>query len=353
MINLKLNYPSVPAEGVVIRNYFDSVAPRIDEVLNFPEYGGSIRNLNIAAKYLGIEPIYTSVTSLVSCNSGNHALACIFHALRGRSPGIICEPFSYPPFMALAAQNGFKLFPAEFDEHGITTSGLEKAVAETKSKIVYLQPTIQNPTCAVMPLQRRQELASVVRQHGLLIIEDDAYRFLHPWPPPAFLSLIPEFTFHVFSLSKPFNPLIKTCFVALPTAYVAAVTNQVRFTSSGNSALLSDLSAYVLLNKLDDIIRMKQDVARERQQKAASLLNGLRFSTYATSFHLWLELPDKFRSSDVSRRLAELNIGVPPGRESSVRNDDQGEHFIRIALGAEKDWNNIENALLKLRSILE
>lgn len=39
-------------------------------------------------------------------------------------------------------------------------------------------PTLQTPTGVVMPEDRRDAIAEIVREHGAYLLEDDAYAFL-------------------------------------------------------------------------------------------------------------------------------------------------------------------------------
>ena len=54
-------------------------------------------------------------------------------------------------------------------------------------------------------------IVEVAREFELVMIEDDAYGFLHPEPVPAnYAKLAPERTFYVRGLSKNFAPVMRT-----------------------------------------------------------------------------------------------------------------------------------------------
>ena len=68
------------------------------------------------------------------------------------------------------------------DSNGMDTTILEEKVKKLKSegkrvKLVYTNPTSQNPTGSTMSLDRRRHLLEIASRHDLLVIEDDPYSF--------------------------------------------------------------------------------------------------------------------------------------------------------------------------------
>jgi len=99
---------------------------------------------------------------------------------------LILEAPSY-----LAAIQVFSLFEAELhtlaiDSEGICPHALDRMLSETQAPAVYLNPTFQNPSGKCYSLARRQQIATVLDQHGTLLIEDDPYRdIFYDQSPPA------------------------------------------------------------------------------------------------------------------------------------------------------------------------
>lgn len=349
MIDLKLNYPSIDEEEQVIRDFLAFRRNAFSDLLKFPSLTISNETLLGVTKQLRLSAdIFPGVSNVIECNGANHALSCLLQVLRKQHHCIIAEPYTYPAFKTLALANGYQLYASEFDEHGLTIGGLEKTIDESNATLIYLQPTIHNPTCAVMPLERRKMLAEFAKRKKIIIIEDDAYRFLHSNPPLSFLDLIPENTFHLFSLSKSFNPLTKTAYLIFPHFYTTAISEAIRLTSSGHSSLLSSLGAYVCGNDaLDKIIIQKRKLAESRQKLLASPLRDLHYQTFPTSFHVWIELPEKVKCNILVNQLLHLNIAISNGVDFSVSGSNGHDRFLRISLSMEED-SAIENALAVL-----
>ena len=63
------------------------------------------------------------------------------------------------------------------DEHGLQVDVLEARLADgLRPKLIYLIPEFQNPTGRTLTLERRHALIELCRRHGVLILEDVAYR---------------------------------------------------------------------------------------------------------------------------------------------------------------------------------
>ncbi|HWK80591.1 MAG TPA: PLP-dependent aminotransferase family protein, partial [Thermomicrobiales bacterium] len=62
------------------------------------------------------------------------------------------------------------------DEHGMDMDALAETLArEPRAKLIYTIPTFHNPTGTTMPVERRQRLVDLARQHNVAILEDDPY----------------------------------------------------------------------------------------------------------------------------------------------------------------------------------
>ena len=74
------------------------------------------------------------------------------------SEEILCERVTYSGLKALSVVLDRRLKGIEIDEHGLIPSAVEEAIESSGSKLLYVQPTVQNPTGASMPLERRRRL---------------------------------------------------------------------------------------------------------------------------------------------------------------------------------------------------
>lgn len=97
------------------------------------------------------------------------------------------------------------LIGIEQDKYGIIPKKLVEALENCKAKyteegggkmpkVIYLNPTASNPTGYTMSTERKKEIYKICCKYNLIILEDDAYYFLHflDEQPISFLSLDTE-----------------------------------------------------------------------------------------------------------------------------------------------------------------
>lgn len=346
MLNLNLNYPSVPQEMEIFRDYVNRLNERDQYELLHPPYEPLDEySLSALAAHLRFEPGTMAVTPVTSANGGLSAIAKYHRPLTN---GVAIEPFTFPGWRMIAGDAGFNLHVVESDGEGMLPEKLAACLEKTSSKLIYLQPTLHNPTNAVMSLERRLAIAEVVRAFPeTYIIEDDAYRFLHAAPPPTFLELAPDVTLHVYSLSKPFNPLLRSGYVVHPPQLLQGAANLIKMTSSGTSTLFARLGIHLMAgNQLAPLAARKREAAAAGRLLMEDYFRGKTYLSHPDSFHYWISCrePEKVTAFLLSRQ-----IDVSNGKMFSLTGDDQ---YIRVALGGAYDHPDLPAALRTIAELV-
>jgi hypothetical protein len=110
--------------------------------------------------------------------------------------------------------------------------------ARHRPALLCCTPNLHNPTTATIPLERREAIAAIARDHDVVIVEDDAYGKLAGNGLAPLAALAPERTYHIASLSKSLAPALRVAYVACPDARSAArLTGAIRATTSMASPL--------------------------------------------------------------------------------------------------------------------
>src|SRR5258707_1026565 len=133
-------------------------------------------------------------------------------------PGeVMCtEALTYPGVKAIASHLGIGLVGLPLDDDGIDPEAFAAACATHAPKALYLNPTLLNPTTAVMSESRRIAVAEIARRHNVSIIEDDAYGLLPASAPRTLAELAPELTFYVSGLAKFVGAGLRVAYLAAP-----------------------------------------------------------------------------------------------------------------------------------------
>ncbi|QLE73173.1 PLP-dependent aminotransferase family protein [Streptomyces rectiverticillatus] len=143
---------------------------------------------------------------------GQSALSIAFRAIAGPGSPVLVESPTYPRALAAARAAGLRPVPVPLDADGLRPDLLADAFAMTGARLLYCQPTYQNPTGAVLAPERRGQVLDVARASGAFVIEDDFARHLGhggPVPRPLVADDSDGTVVYVTSLTKPAAPSLR------------------------------------------------------------------------------------------------------------------------------------------------
>jgi DNA-binding transcriptional MocR family regulator len=355
VVDLSMNLPPPPlglSLAKAMRETSRAILDRTDfaALMAYHPGAGSVAHRAAAAAWL--EPCLGPVAPgrLLVSPGAQTAIAAILSVLARPGDAVVVEPLTYPGLLALAQHMGLRLVPCAVDDQGFMPEALERACADG-ARAVYCTPTLQNPTTATMGLERRGDIARVIRAAGLPLIEDDAYGRLPAEPLPALASLAPGQTYHVATLSKCLTPGLRTAFIAAPHARAAGrVAEALRALSLMASPLMSAVvTAWVRDGTAQAVLEGVRAEAGARRAIAGAILPAARGA--ASSLHLWLELP---RGLDAGLlRAAGRQRGLAIVTAEAFAAGPEAPGGLRISLGAAKDRAVLGEALRTLAQLLE
>jgi 2-aminoadipate transaminase len=100
---------------------------------------------------------------------------------------VLVESPTFLATLSMFTKAGANIVTVEMDEDGMRTDDLERKLAETKARVIYIIPTFQNPTGRTLSLERRKAVARLAAEADAVVMEDDPYRDLryrgNPLPP--------------------------------------------------------------------------------------------------------------------------------------------------------------------------
>jgi DNA-binding transcriptional MocR family regulator len=264
---------------------------------------------------------------------------------------IVTEPAVYPGLRSAAEQLGRRVVAVEADNSGMQPDMLERVCREHDARLIYLNPTLQNPTALTMPEQRRREIARIAARCGARIIEDDPYWLLADGAPPPVAHFAPRQVYYISTLSKCLSPGLQTAFVLLPDAQIrdrflvasrAFALMSTPLTTALTTQWIRDGSAGRLLAGV-------RDEARARQTLTRQLLGG-PLQGSGDGIHVWLPLPGYWTSHDLARTARAEGLAVT---SSDAFFEGAGApNAIRISLGCSRDRARLVAALRKLSQLL-
>ena len=113
-------------------------------------------------------------TLIVSGGQQGIELACKVFCNEGDT--IICENPSFIGSLNSFRSNGINVVGVELEADGINIRELEKALKQnTRTKLLYVIPTFQNPAGITTSLEKRREILRLAKKYNVVILEDNPY----------------------------------------------------------------------------------------------------------------------------------------------------------------------------------
>lgn len=356
VLDLSMNIPPPPA-GVafdeLLKQGVSQVLLRADneQLMTYHLGGGSEAERTAGARWL--EPMFGRVDPehIVVCPGAQAALAALILAHSAPGDVVLAEPTIYPGLRAAVEQFGRQLVCVETDASGMRPDALAKACARHRARLVYLNPTLQNPTTATMPLERRREIAAVAVKHGARIIEDDPYwLFAEPAPPPL-SRFAPDHSYYVATLSKCLTPGLRVAYVVVKDTYerqrfISALRSFALMSAPLTTALATQ---WIFDGSAQQLFAGVKEEARVRHGLASEVLAG-RSGVAGAGLHIWLTLPGYWTSSELARAAGAEGLAVTPAEVfgTSAATPDA----IRISLGSIPDRKRLAAGLHRLSQLL-
>ncbi|RYD67091.1 MAG: PLP-dependent aminotransferase family protein [Sphingomonadales bacterium] len=344
-----MNMPPELPRGILGR----TIAQTIDQLmshnaassLQYQPAGGAREDRVAGAELLTRMGVSSGDDDVLITSGGQSALFAIMNAMFEAGDAIACGAFVYPGFRAIAERLGLRLIAL----HRMDADALRRACAQEAIKALYLVPTNDNPTAGTLTASDRQALAEVAEDHGIQIIEDDAYGALASAPIAPLASYVPHRTWHIVSTSKIISPALRVAFVRAPT-----IAASLRLASELHAATImapplnvAMVSAWIGNGTFDLLLSKMREESAKRQMLAMQRLSDLDVSSHPEGYHLWLRLPPHLSGRDIGDLMRPTGLAVIPSERFAV--GDAGPEAVRVSFGGAISLDRLKSALLTLQ----
>ncbi|WP_406349041.1 PLP-dependent aminotransferase family protein [Streptomyces sp. NBC_01597] len=316
-VNMELNYPSAPGQSELLAA---ALAPLLrpdvlTEALRPASATGTAAAREAVAALLATPGWRPAPGQVIFTGNARQAIAGALASLVRPGGRVGVEALTYPLVKEVAARLGITLVPLPTDHEGLRP----EAVAGARLSALYVQPTLHNPTSVTMSTERRRQLALVVDELGLPVVEDRIWSFLDEAGDAPFAALAPHLTHVVDGLSKRVAPGLTVGVLVVPPHRAQAVAAAVR--SGGWSAGRFALEAGVRWigdGTVRRLVAAKREDAALRQRLVAEQLAGFRIRSDPRAYFAWWELPAPWRADTFTAAAAGHGIAVTPGPAFTV-----------------------------------
>ena len=320
-VNLELNYPSAPGQSELLA---PALAPLLrpdvlTEALRPAAATGTAAAREATAELLATPAWCPAPDRILFSGNARQAIAATLASLVRPGGRVGVEPLTYPLVREIAGRLGVTLVALAADGDGPRPESVRAAHRTAPLSALYLQPTLHNPTSVTTSEARKREIADVVRELGLPVVEDRIWSFLHPDSPAPLAAYAPGLVHVVDGLSKRVAPGLTVGFLVVPEGRVEAVGAAIR--SGGWSAGRFALEAgvrWTVDGTVGRLVAAKRADAAARQRLVAEELGGFAVRADPLTYYAWWELPAPWRADTFTAAAAVHGIAVTPGTAFSV-----------------------------------
>src|SRR4051812_4455491 len=244
------------------------------------------------------------------------------------------------------------------DEDGLLVDVLEARLDEgLRPKLLYVIPEFQNPSGRTLSLERRHALVELCRRHGVLILEDVAYRELSfdGGALPSLWSLAPDVVVQAGTFSKIFCPGVRLGWAAGPADVVAQMAGAKQTTDQCAGGLGQRMvEAYGRAGHFERRIPEARALYAAHWAALARALERhmppeVDWSEPAGGFFTWLRLPPGLDATALRPAAIEAGVNYVPGTPFYPGDEGAGELRISFSHLSEAD---LEEAARRLAGVI-
>ncbi|SDD96232.1 DNA-binding transcriptional regulator, MocR family, contains an aminotransferase domain [Cupriavidus sp. YR651] len=291
---------------------------------------------------------------IIVCPGAQSALAALLLTQTREGDTVVAEPLTYPGFLAAARLFRRNVAPVVSDAQGMRPDALEAACIKHRPGLIYLTPTIKNPTATTMTEQRRRDIYAIATRYGVGIVEDDPYWLLAGDAPPPIATLMGRSrgspVFYISTLSKCLSPGLRTAYLVMPPSRpIAPVLDALRCMVLMPAGWMTAMATQWIQSggALKLLGAIREELAA-RQHLAASILPEAAVG-HPYGLHRWLPLPsswDQFRLVQFAR---EQGLDVTASYAFAV--SETVPNAVRISLGGAVERVVLDAGLRRLAAM--
>jgi|SRR5579871_1010 len=275
----------------------------------------------------------TRPEQILVTNGAQHAIAlCASQYLQRGDAALVEDPAYFGALDAFRAA-GARIAALPVEADGVRPAILRDRITATAARLVYLTPTFQNPTGAVMPRSARKEVGRIVMELGVPVIDDNtlADLVLEGEIPAPLAAHAPEAAvITTGSLSKLMWPGLRIGWVRAPEPVVERLARVKTATDLG-SPLLTQAIAVRLLAAIEEARRLRRLQLKPRRDLMATLLSEhlpeWEFRVPAGGLFFWTKLPGG-DAREFAQTALRHGVMILPGPTMSAA--EQNARFIRL-----------------------
>jgi len=247
----------------------------------------------------------------------------------------------------------------QLDKDGMQVEKVEEYLetADRMPKFIYTVPTFQNPAGVCMSDERRQKLARLAQEYGLIIIEDDPYGMLRyvGERQDEIMTYAPEHVVNLRTFSKTMTPGLRIAWMAGPEELIY----KVGIAKQGTDLCTSAFSQHVASEYIERgyIYEHVERVREAYNEKRKVMLEAMRkyfppeakYNDPEGGMFLWVTLPEYINTRAMFSTAIEREVAYVIGETFFA--DGKGKNTLRLNFSHEKP-DTIKEGIKRLAHVI-
>ncbi|MBB3064240.1 PLP-dependent aminotransferase family protein [Limibacillus halophilus] len=354
IIDFRINQPPTSEVEKALSRELAAFSGRVRTMglLGYHQAPGKLQHRIAGSKWVERAGVFVEPGRVVLTNGAQQALMATFAVLTQPGDLVVTEALTYPGIRSLADLFRVRLRGLRIDDQGLVPDSLEEVCREEKPAALYLTPTIHNPTASVLPLERRQEIARIAERYQVPIVEDDIYGPLTAGNPAPIFTMATGDCYYVCGTSKTVAPGLRIGYLVAPSHMIHYVANAVHATTWSAPPLTAEIvTSWIESGIADRVLEWHRAESGRRQAAARRILGQFDITDQPFGYHLWLRLPEEWRSEDFVQAARANGVAIAPSSPFAVDPRD-APRAVRISLGLPENQALMEEGLMRINDTL-
>jgi DNA-binding transcriptional MocR family regulator len=291
---------------------------------------------------------------LLLTHSATHALDLVLRLLLKPGDKIIVDDPGFYNFQAMLRLHQLELLYLPRTADGPDLQALNTLLEHHKVRAYLTNSVLSNPVGTCVSPPKAVQVLSLLKQHQVLLIEDDIYADFEQQPALRYASLTGlQEGIYLGSLSKTISADLRVGYIAASPALVASLTDLKLITSTSTPATVERVVYQVLTSGSyrRHLKQLHQRLDTLRRDVVAQFASRGIHPWYLpeAGFALWLRLPAGISSRALTAYAAAKQVVLAPGPNFSQWPD--ADQFMRVNITQCADpklWQVLDDALASL-----
>jgi GntR family transcriptional regulator, regulator for abcA and norABC len=317
--------------------------------------GNQILRSTIAKHVKKYKDIEIDPSSILITSGAQQALHLVVQCLLKPGDAVALEEPSYHYGLSIFKSAGVRPFFLPVDKDGINPDLLRELHQKHRIRMLFLNPSYQNPTGTFLSMERRKQILELSSEIGIPVIEDDPYSltsFSGEKTSPLKSMDVNGNVLYISSLSKSVASGLRIGWIIGPKPVIERIADAKQQVDFGHASFTQWIANEFLdsdyfevhLNKL--ITELKQ----RRDQIVTSLRSTLddqvEFHIPQGGIHLWCQLKREYNEAQLLESAIKRGVIFVPGLTMGAK-----KGFVRFTF-ARENQKNIERGIKRFSEAL-